>query len=198
MTGTGPGPPSPAQHSTPQVAKEVRSDRRGPSDLCRPLLPRSWCDGCSGDHSAGNVDPMAPRRISPLLALEIAAWQWTAKGLGRDTQIDPRDELCQPFVGRATNPWRASQARNRCRPDECGKVYASEATATISGLEDLPDQPCRWNRSDGPVRGTDNLVPASIWPVDLASRSTPDHMVRGDPAPDFRVDCASTCRSSRV
>ena len=31
------------------------------------------------------------------------------------------------------------------------EVYASEATTTISGLEDLPDQPCRWNRSDGSV-----------------------------------------------
>src|SRR5215470_12752978 len=73
--------------------------------LCCPLLPRSRCDGCSGDHSAGNGDPVAPFRILPLLALEIATWQWTAKGLGRDTQIDPRDERCQPFVGRTTNPW---------------------------------------------------------------------------------------------
>ena len=29
-------------------------------------------------------DPVAPCRISPLLALEIATWQWTAKGLGGD------------------------------------------------------------------------------------------------------------------
>src|SRR5262249_21291241 len=108
------------------------------------------------------------------------------------------DEGCQPFVGRTTNSWRASQARNRCRPDECGEVYASEATTTISGLEDILGQPCRWNRSDGPVRGTDDLLPTLVRSADFASRSTPDHMVRGDQAPDCRVDCASTCRSPRV
>jgi hypothetical protein len=62
------------------------ADRLG---FCRPLLPRSPCDGCAGEHSAGNGDPVAPCRISPLLALQIATWHWTAKGRSEDTQVDP-------------------------------------------------------------------------------------------------------------
>src|SRR5262249_30386465 len=60
------------------------------------------------------------------------------------------------------------------------------------GWKTFFDKPCRWNRSDGPVRGTDDLVPTVIRSADFASRSTPDHMVRGDQAPDCGVDCSPT------
>jgi len=42
---------------------------------------------------------VAPVRLSPLLALEIALWGWAAADQRRATRFDPADEHRKPTVG---------------------------------------------------------------------------------------------------
>jgi hypothetical protein len=55
-------------------------------------------------------------------------------------------------------------------------------------LEDVPPQPCRWYRGDGSIRGSDNLVPASLWIVDHGPWPAADPVVWGDRASNGRMD----------
>ena len=41
--------------------------------------------------------------------------------------------------------------------------YMARGGAPVAGLEDVSVQPCGWHRRDGPIRGADDFVPASVW-----------------------------------
>src|SRR6266566_4543098 len=96
-----------------------------------------------------------------VLALEIGATLRPTDCAVRNSLADPRDEHRQPVVGSAENPWRASQAWHRYRPDQRSQVYGAEEGPSVTRMEDFPSQPCRWYCRDGPFRSSDNLVPAS-------------------------------------
>src|SRR5215468_4581373 len=66
----------------------------------------------------------------------------------------------------AENPWRASQARHRDRPDQRRQVYGAEEGASLAGVEDVPSQPCGWHCRNGPLCRADNLVPTALWIAD--------------------------------
>src|SRR6202048_5136610 len=97
-------------------------------------------------------------------------WRWKSRHrCGRPTvplAIRRRDEHRQPAVGSAENPWRASQARHRDRPDQRRQVYGAEEGPSLAGLEDVPSQPCGWHCRNGPLRRADHLVPAALWFAD--------------------------------
>ena len=107
------------------------------------------------------VDPLASCRFQIVLALEIAAPLRPTNCAVGNSPADPRDEHRQPVVGSAENPWRASQARHRDRPDQRRQVYGAEEGPSLAGMEDVPSQPCGRHCRDGPLRRADNLVPAA-------------------------------------
>src|SRR5437879_6315769 len=64
-------------------------------------------------------------RVQILLALEV------------DPSAHSRDESRQPIMGRTTDPWRASQARHRCRANHCCKVYGEGEATAVPRVEDV-------------------------------------------------------------
>src|ERR1700676_3990453 len=77
-----------------------------------------------------------------VLAMEIQAALRTTGRDGRDTRAYPPDERRQSVVGSTEDPWRASQAWHRCRPDQRGQIYGAEESSSLAGMEDVPSQPC--------------------------------------------------------
>src|SRR5262249_40443669 len=73
-----------------------------------------------------------------------------------------------------------------------------EARASIAGLEDLPAQPCRRHRIDGPVPGADRVVSAVVRVADLAAQSSRASVDGCHSAPERGVDCPSTNGGIRV
>src|SRR6202040_340270 len=73
-----------------------------------------------------------------------AYWRWKSRPRGRrpkDPAGDPssrsRDESRQPIMGRTTDPWRASQARNRCWANHRCKVYGEGKATAVPRVEDV-------------------------------------------------------------
>src|SRR6476646_10410978 len=104
---------------------------------------------------------MASCWIPHLLALEVSTTTRQAQGGPRSSAADLRDELGKSFLGRSLHPWRAPQARHRCRPDFGCQVHGPRPAPT-AGLENVPPEPCRWDRLDRSVRGSDDLIPAVV------------------------------------
>ena len=72
-------------------------------------------------------------------------WRWKSRPplrtTGRDarnTPAYPPDERRQSVVGSTEDPWRASQAWHRCRPDQRGQIYGAEEGSSLAGMEDVP------------------------------------------------------------
>ena len=65
--------------------------------------------------------------------------------------------VVKPETGSAADPRRTADARDRGRPINRGEVHDQKAGATLPGLEDIPAQPCRWDRVHRFVRGSYNL-----------------------------------------
>src|ERR1019366_8217428 len=123
---------------------------------------------------------------------------WQAYCAARDPPAGPRDEHCQSAVGRAADPWRTAQARDRYRTDERGQVYGQAKRPAISRVEDVPSKSCRRHRGDGSVRRTDNLVSSALWLVDHGAWSTTDFMVWRHSASYRRMDRKSDHASVRL
>jgi hypothetical protein len=60
--------------------------------------------GCHHVDEVSHHGPVAPARLSALLALAVSAK--AQSGRSRHSQTDPRDVLCQPALGCAAHPWR--------------------------------------------------------------------------------------------
>src|SRR5438132_6401025 len=101
-------------------------------------------------------------------------------------------------MGSTTDPWRTAQAGHRYRADERGQVHGTQETPTVAGLEHVFAQPCGRHRRDGPVRGADNLVPASVRSAHPAARPAPDSVARGDNTSDRGMDCPAADRGLRM
>jgi hypothetical protein len=72
-----------------------------------------------------------------------AYWRWKSKPQGGRprTPVEIRHlirESRQPIVGRTTDPWRASQARHRCRANHRRKVYGEGKATAVPRVEDVP------------------------------------------------------------
>src|SRR3981081_1168545 len=120
---------------------------------------------------------MALRWLPIVLALEIGATLRSADCAVRNSSADPRDEHRQPVVGRAENPWGASQARHRWRPDQRRQVYGTEEGPSLAGMEDVPSQPCGRHCRHGPLLRAYNRVPAALWIADRGPWSAANPML---------------------
>src|SRR5258705_9583517 len=86
-------------------------------------------------------------------------------------------------LGRTTDSWRASQTRHRCRTNHRCKVYGEGKGTAVPRVEDFPSQSRRRHRVDGPIRGSDDLIPTALWVADTASRSPPNPVAGSDRGP---------------
>src|ERR1700726_1646131 len=90
------------------------------------------------DRQAGDGDPLASCRFPSVLALEIKTARRPAEDPAGDPSSRSRDESRQPIMGRTTDPWRASQARHRCRANHRCKVYGEGKATALPRVEDIP------------------------------------------------------------
>src|SRR3954451_22127221 len=130
----------------------------GSNDLRLLVSDRAAYSGCAHDRRAGNRYPLASGRLSLLLALEIASAFRQAERNAGNSATDPGDDPRQSALGRSPHPWRTPQARHRCRPDLRRQVYGAAKATSVARLENLPPQPCRWDRLNRPLRGSDDLI----------------------------------------
>ena len=72
-------------------------------------------------------------------------WRWKSRRrCGRPTvsleirRLIREMSIAQSIVGSTENPWWASQARHRCRPDQRRQVYGAEEGTSVAGMEDVP------------------------------------------------------------
>src|SRR6202051_4568048 len=65
--------------------------------------------------------------------MEIEAPLRTTGSDGRNTPAYPPDEHRQSVVGSTEDPWRASQAWHRCRPDQRGQIYGARRVPPTQG-----------------------------------------------------------------
>src|SRR6476659_84220 len=98
-------------------------------------------------------------------------WRWkSSRRAGRpsvppeNSATDPGDEPGQSALGRSPHPWRAPQARYRRRPDLSRQVHGAAKTTSLARLENVPPQPCRRDRLNRPLRGSDDLIQVIVRP----------------------------------
>ena len=80
--------------------------------------------------------------------------------ISRARQFEP----CQSALGRSPHPWRTPQARHRRRPDLSRQVHGAAKTTSLARLENVPPQPCRRDRLNRPLRGSDDLIQVIVRP----------------------------------
>src|SRR6516225_2224198 len=170
----------------------------GPPGACGPLSCGSGSTGRTENSQTADGDPLAPRWVPSLLALEISTAWWPAKDTGGHSPAHSRDERREPALGSTADPRRAAQAWHRCRADHRGQIHGEEKGATIAGVEDLSAQSCRRHCVDGFVRSPDDLVPAVIWISDLAAFPPPASVAGCDCTAERLLECPSTDRSLRL
>src|SRR6476659_20009 len=111
------GPAPAAQCAASRRTETANVQHMRSADL-RVALPESTRHSrCTRDRSARNYHPLAPRRFSGLLAMEVPTATWPGEGAERNPAADPRHEPRQSSMGRSPHPQRAPQARHRCRSD---------------------------------------------------------------------------------
>src|SRR6202040_2333321 len=150
------------------------NSRRAAPPICPDLI---------FDRHTGGSDPLALCRLPSVLALEIKTVQWPSKDPVGNPSAHSRDQSRQPIMGRTTDPWRVSQARHRCRANHRCKVYGEGKATAVPRVEDVPSQSRRRHRVDGPVRGSDTLIPTALRVADTTTRSPPNPMAGSDCAP---------------
>jgi hypothetical protein len=106
---------------------------------------------------------MAPKRLSPVLALEVAATGRPTRCLDRHPKPCSAHQSREPSVGCPTHSWRAAQARDPGRPVDRGQVHGPTARSTITGLEDLPTQSRPAHRRHRYVCRADHRLQAALW-----------------------------------
>jgi hypothetical protein len=132
-----------------------------------------------------------------------AYWRWKSRRSGGRPRIDreirdliramskenplwgaPRihGKLLMLGIEVAHQPWLGT-----CR----GQVHDQEAAATLTGLEDIPSQPCRRDRVHRSVHGSYHLFQAALRPGHSSSRSQATGEHQRDKPSDRRVDCGS-------
>jgi hypothetical protein len=131
----------------------------------RRKIPQRLSCYAGVSHRAARDDyTMASCWIPLLLALEVSTATRQAQGASRSSAADPGDEPCQSALGRSPHPWRAPQTRHRRRPDLSRQVHGAAKTTSLARLENVPPQPCRRDRLDRPLRGSDDLIQVIVRP----------------------------------
>ena len=117
-------------------------------------------------------------------------WRWKSRSRpGRPkvaseiSPINPRDELGQPAMGRSTHSWRTAQARDRRWSNLGRQIHGEVQKTTVSRVEDVPAQPRRWDRGDGPVRRADPIISGALRLADHATESAADVVAGRDGHP---------------
>jgi hypothetical protein len=77
-------------------------------------------------------------------------------------------------------------AAHRRWPDLHRQIHCEAQKAAIPRLEDVPAQPCRWNRIDRSVCRSDDLIPDAIRLPVLGERSRCGGSQRGVTSGEFR------------
>src|SRR5258707_4498959 len=175
---------SSTQRAATQIAAATDLQQHRPSGICRVVSVGTWRAGRFEDRQAGDRDPLARYRLPSVLALEIKTARWPSKDPAGSPSAHSQDESRQPIVGRTTDSWRASQARHRGRANHRCNGYGEGKATAVPRMEDFPSQSRRRHRVDGPIRGSDDLIPAALWAADTASRSPPNPVAGSDRAPN--------------
>ena len=133
----------PAANIEPRPPRQLR-----PRILVGPLSLLVSLGGRAGCRPARHRGPLAPRRLPPVLAMEVALRQpvrwWRLPG---DQTAHPPDGRVQRGLERAQNSRRIAQARHRHRRAKRVPLHAAQATeAALPNLAYLPRQPCRLAR----------------------------------------------------
>src|SRR6476620_1727600 len=150
------------------------------------------------DRRAGNCCPLASRRLSLLLALEIASACWQAERNAGNPAAGPGDEPRQSALGRSPHSWRAPQARYRHRPDLRCEVYGAAKTTSVARLENVPPQPYRRDRLNRPLRGSDDLIQVTVRPSNYSTRPQTNSLGRRHTIANRRLDRPAGQRGLRV
>src|ERR1700675_5155112 len=90
--------------------------------------------GGAGYRETGDRGPVASSRLPPVLEMEIPAIRRQTEGQRGDSGSDPSPGIGKSELGRAEDPWRASQDRIRHR-----RTHRSQISATCGALAILPD-----------------------------------------------------------
>src|SRR6516225_4450807 len=164
----------------------------GPPGACGPLSCGSGSTGRTENSQTADGDPLAPRWVPSLLALEITTAWWPAKDTGGHSPAHSRHERREPALGSTADPRRTAQAWHRCRADHRGKIYGEEKAATVARLEKLSAQSCGRYRINGFIRTADDLV-STVVRISNHAAFPPRAFVAGcDRAPERPLDCPST------
>ncbi len=129
----------PATHIEARPPTQLR-----PRVLVGPLPLLVSLGGRAGCRQARHRGPLAPRRLPPVLTMEVALRQplrW--RRLPGDQTAHQPDGRVQRGLGRAQNSRRIAQARHRHRRAKRVPLHAAQATdAALANLAHLPGQPC--------------------------------------------------------
>src|ERR1700694_1132274 len=128
---------SSTQRAATKIAAATNFHQHRPSGICRVVSAVTWRAGRFEDRQAGDRDPLASCRLPSVLALEIKTARRPAEDPAGDPSSYSRDESRQPTMGRTTDPWRASQARHRCRTNHRCKVYGEGKATAVPRVEDV-------------------------------------------------------------
>src|SRR5262249_32785794 len=112
-----------AQHRAAQIDRKSSFQEHRSLGVCWAVSSCSLRAGCSENSQTGDGDPLAPRRIPSLLALEIETARWPTKDTAAGSSAHSRHEYCEPALGRTAHSWRTAQARHRCRANHCCQVH---------------------------------------------------------------------------
>jgi hypothetical protein len=141
---------------------------------------------------------MASCWFSFLFAVEVPVRPWQAEGTERNPTADPRDESRQSSLGCSPHSWRTSQARHR-RGSDFGRQVHGEAQATsVARLENVPLEPCQWDRLDRPVRCSNHLISPAVWVVNSPTRQKAYSLARHHSAPNCRMGRPPSYRGLRL
>ena len=106
----------------------------------------NWCRSAITSRSSERLDRKRSRRIH-LSRLKSSSTRRSSPDSGAQTK---RMEFA---IGT-----RAPQARHRRRPDLSRQVHGAAKTTSLARLENVPPQPCRRDRLNRPLRGSDDLI----------------------------------------
>src|SRR4051794_38810388 len=131
---------------------------------------------------------MASCRIPQLLALEVSTATRQAQGASRSSAADPRDRLANPLWGAPRIHGELLKLGIDVGQTSVCQVHGPTPAPTLAGLENVPPEPCRWDRLDRPFRGSDDLLPAAIRIAGPPTRSKAHPVARRHCAPECRMD----------
>ena len=105
--------------------KKPDSRQYRPAGICGVISFGPRYSGRSDNHQAGDADPLAPRWVSTVLAVEIETSRWPAKDRTGGSAAHSRDECCESVLGGTADPRRTPQARHRCGADDGRQIHNS-------------------------------------------------------------------------